>query len=89
MRSPVVLLQFIVLALTWGASFLFIKVGLEGLAPAQVVLGRLVAGAVTLLLLSAAGRRRRAPAGAGWGALGGLAVRGCGVAVLVFAGGER
>lgn len=42
------LLQFVLLAVTWGASFLFIKVGLEGLSPAQVVLARLVAGAIAL-----------------------------------------
>ena len=38
------LLMFAALAATWGASFLFIKIGLEGLTPAQVVLGRLTAG---------------------------------------------
>jgi drug/metabolite transporter (DMT)-like permease len=36
------------LALIWGSSFLFIKVALEGLSPAQIVLGRVVAGAVVL-----------------------------------------
>src|SRR4051794_13710915 len=36
------------LALIWGCSFLFIKVGLEGLSPVQVVLGRMAGGAVVL-----------------------------------------
>ena len=36
------------LALAWGASFLFIKLALEGLAPMQIVLGRLSAGASVL-----------------------------------------
>jgi drug/metabolite transporter (DMT)-like permease len=36
------------LALIWGASFLFIKVALEGLSPTQIVAGRLVSGAVVL-----------------------------------------
>lgn len=36
------------LALAWGASFLFIEVGLTGLSPLQIVLGRLSAGAVVL-----------------------------------------
>jgi len=40
----------------WGCSFLFIKVGLEALAPLQVVLGRLVFGALALLALTAARR---------------------------------
>lgn len=35
---------FVVLSLVWGASFLFMKVGLEGLSPAQLVLGRLTLG---------------------------------------------
>ena len=40
-RVPVTV-QYVLLALTWGASFLFIKIGLEGLSPGQVVLGRMV-----------------------------------------------
>jgi drug/metabolite transporter (DMT)-like permease len=50
------------LACIWGSSFLFIKVALEGLAPSQVVLGRLVAGA-TVLALALAVRRLRFPRG--------------------------
>lgn len=46
-----VLLQFVLLAATWGASFLFIKVGLEGLSVGQVVLGRLTCGAVALAVV--------------------------------------
>lgn len=49
-----------VLAGIWGCSFLFIKVGLEGLSPPQVVLGRVSAGAVVLLGVLAA-RRERLP----------------------------
>src|SRR3954468_1161386 len=50
--------MFAALAATWGASFLFIKVGLEGLTPGQVVWGRLVLGALALLVISAATRTR-------------------------------
>jgi drug/metabolite transporter (DMT)-like permease len=39
-----------VLAGIWGCSFLFIKVALEGLSATQVVLGRIVLGAIALLL---------------------------------------
>ncbi|GAB3546123.1 DMT family transporter [Arthrobacter tumbae] len=49
-------LRFAVLALAWGCSFLFIKVALEGLSPSQVVLGRVLIGAITLGLVVSAGR---------------------------------
>jgi drug/metabolite transporter (DMT)-like permease len=48
--------MFVALALTWGSSFLFIKVGLDGLTAEQVVWARLVLGAVALLILSAVTR---------------------------------
>lgn len=38
-----------VLAAIWGCSFLFIKVALEGMTATQVVLGRIVLGAVAIL----------------------------------------
>lgn len=44
---------YLLLALIWGNSFVFIKVGLESLTPAGVVLSRLFLGAVTMLALSA------------------------------------
>jgi drug/metabolite transporter (DMT)-like permease len=52
-----ILAQYLALALVWGASFLFIKVGLEGLSPTQVVLGRLTAGASALVLVTLLTRR--------------------------------
>jgi len=48
-----VALQFLALAVTWGASFLFVAVALEGLSPAQVVLARLVTGALALAAVTA------------------------------------
>jgi drug/metabolite transporter (DMT)-like permease len=51
-------LQFALLALVWGASFLFMKIGLGGLSPLQVVLARLVLGAATLLVACAVLRVR-------------------------------
>lgn len=44
------------LALLWGSSFLFIRIALEGLSPAQIVLVRLVIGAVVLLSAVAVNR---------------------------------
>ncbi|GAB3845043.1 DMT family transporter [Nesterenkonia populi] len=44
-------LQFAALALAWGSSFLFIKIGLEGLSPMQVVTARMGIGALALLAI--------------------------------------
>jgi drug/metabolite transporter (DMT)-like permease len=44
---------YLLLAVIWGNSFVFIKVGLESLTPAGVVLSRLTLGAVTMLVVSA------------------------------------
>jgi drug/metabolite transporter (DMT)-like permease len=41
-------LRFLVLAVIWGGSFLFIKVAVEVLAPIQVTLGRCLLGAVAV-----------------------------------------
>jgi drug/metabolite transporter (DMT)-like permease len=53
-----VLAQYLVLALTWGSSFLLIKVGLEGLSPGQVVLARTVLGTAALAAVVAVTRQR-------------------------------
>lgn len=50
------------LALIWGASFLFIKVAVEDVSPATVVFGRLAFAVATLLVIIAA----RPALGAGW-----------------------
>ncbi|WP_308017992.1 DMT family transporter [Streptomyces griseus] len=55
--SPAVLVQFLMLALAWGSSFLFIKIGLEGLSPSQMVLGRMLTGAAALLAVTAVTRQ--------------------------------
>ena len=48
------------LSCIWGASFLLIKVSLEGLAPTQVALGRVAAGAAVLVVAAAvSGQRTR------------------------------
>jgi drug/metabolite transporter (DMT)-like permease len=49
---------FVALAAIWGSSFLFIKVGLGGLHPVYIALGRTAAGALTLLVLLAVLRQR-------------------------------
>jgi drug/metabolite transporter (DMT)-like permease len=44
--------RFLLLAGLWGSSFTLIKVSLEGLTPGQLVLSRLVLGAVVLLAIA-------------------------------------
>lgn len=86
--SYTVLVQFVLLALTWGASFLFIKIGLEGMSPAQVVLGRLATGAVALLIMVAVTRQRLPRAAAVWAHLAVVAVLLCVAPFLLFAWAE-
>src|ERR671937_544056 len=47
-------IRLALLACLWGSSFLFIKVALDGLSPAQIVLARMAAGALVLLAIVAA-----------------------------------
>ncbi|MFJ2788712.1 MULTISPECIES: DMT family transporter [unclassified Streptomyces] len=61
--------RFGVLALIWGFSFVFIKVGTEGFAPFQVTFGRLLFG-TAVLVVALAVKRDRLPRGARvWGHL--------------------
>jgi drug/metabolite transporter (DMT)-like permease len=81
--------RFALLALFWGSTFLFIKIGDEALAPIQVSLGRLVIGTTTLLAILAL-RGERLPAG--WLLWGQLAIAGLLLNVApftLFAYGER
>jgi drug/metabolite transporter (DMT)-like permease len=43
--------RFVLLGIAWGSSFLMMKLAVQGLSPGQVVLGRLVLGALALTLL--------------------------------------
>ena len=81
--------RFALLALFWGSTFLFIKIGDEALAPIQVSLARLVIGTTTLLAVLAL-RGERLPAG--WRLWGQLAIAGLLLNVApftLFAYGER
>ena len=46
-------MQFVLTGIIWGSSFLFMKVALDGLSPAQVAWSRLILGALTLGLFVA------------------------------------
>ncbi|WP_269857151.1 DMT family transporter [Streptomyces sp. RPT161] len=62
-------IRFLALALIWGFSFLFIKVGTEAFAPLQVTLGRMVFGTAVLVTVLAVKRQRLPRAGRVWGHL--------------------
>ncbi|GAB2510495.1 DMT family transporter [Nocardiopsis aegyptia] len=55
--------KFVLLALIWGLSFLFIKVGAQALTPLQLSLGRMLCGGLPLLAVLAlrGGRVPRSP----------------------------
>ncbi|MCG2797566.1 MAG: DMT family transporter [Cellulomonas sp.] len=83
-----VLPQYVLLALTWGASFLFIKIGLEGISPTQVVLGRLVLGAAALAVVCVLSRTRLPRQPEVWAHLAVVALLLCVVPYLLFAWAE-
>lgn len=80
--------QFVGCALAWGASFLFMKVALEGLTPPQVVLGRLVAGAAALCAVSLVTQTRPHGWGRVWGHFAVIAVLLCVVPFFLYAWAE-
>jgi drug/metabolite transporter (DMT)-like permease len=81
--------QFAALACAWGSSFLFIKVALDGLTPAQVVWGRLVLGALALCAVTAV-TRTRIPRDPGlWLRLSVVSVLLCVVPFLLFSWAEQ
>lgn len=88
-RPALVVTQFALLAVVWGASFLFIKVGLEGLSPAYVVLGRLLGGTAALVLISLVTRTRPPARGAVWMHLGIVGLLLTVVPFLLFAWAEQ
>ncbi|MFT4213167.1 MAG: DMT family transporter [Microbacterium sp.] len=51
-------LWFVLLSFTWGSSFLFIKLALDGVSPGTIVLFRLILGGLTLNLIVLLTRRR-------------------------------
>ena len=83
------LLQFVILAFVWGASFLFIEIGLEGLSPAQVVLGRLCAGAAALGVVCLVTRRKLPSEPVVWAHLAVVSVLLCVAPFLLFSWAEQ
>jgi drug/metabolite transporter (DMT)-like permease len=79
----------VLLATIWGASFLFIKVALEGLSPTQIVAGRMAAGALALAIAAALGVARYPRGWQEWRIVTGLAVVANVIPFVLFAWGEQ
>jgi drug/metabolite transporter (DMT)-like permease len=80
---------YLALALIWGSSFLFIKVGVRELHPLYVTLGRVVAGALTVVgvLLVTRGKLPRDPKV--WGHLAFVGAVGVAIPFTLFGYGEQ
>lgn len=87
--SRATLWAFLALSGVWGASFLFIKVGLQGLSPAQVVLGRILFGAIALAVIMTVTRRRWPRDPRVWGHLLVVGIFFCAVPFTLFAWAEQ
>lgn len=77
--------QFAALSLVWGASFLLMKVALDGLSPVQLVVGRLALGSLVLVSVMLATRRRWPRELRVWGHLTVVAALLCVVPFTLFA----
>ncbi|MFB9687343.1 DMT family transporter [Amycolatopsis plumensis] len=84
-----VTVRFALLAVVWGASFLFIKVGLGGLSPGQVALARVGLGALALAVLLLVRRRPLPRDPVLWGHLAVVSVLLCVVPFLLFSWAEQ
>ncbi|WP_410814761.1 DMT family transporter [Micromonospora sp. 067-2] len=80
---------FVALAAIWGSSFLFIKVGVAELHPVQLALYRVVAGALTLLVVLAVLRDRLPRQPRVWAHLFVVAAFGVAVPFTLFGYGEQ
>ncbi|SDY45456.1 Permease of the drug/metabolite transporter (DMT) superfamily [Amycolatopsis xylanica] len=81
-------LRFSLLATLWGASFLFIKVGLTGLSPSQVALARLAFGALALALIVVIQRPRLPREPVIWGHFAVMGLLMCVIPFQLFAWAE-
>jgi drug/metabolite transporter (DMT)-like permease len=83
-RQAVIAVQFVLTGIIWGSSFLFMKVALGGLSPAQVAWSRLVLGAVTLGIFVAVRRETLPKRIVVWAHMLVLALSFCVVPFLLF-----
>ncbi|MFE1645478.1 DMT family transporter [Microbacterium sp. P01] len=80
-----VVTQFILCGVIWGSSFLFMKIGLEGLSAGQVAWARLVLGALTLGVFVLARREALPRSIRVWGHMLVLGISFCVAPFLLFA----
>ena len=85
-RISVVL--FFLLGLIWGGSYIFIKIALDGLAPAQLVLTRLVLGTTVLLIVVRLRKMKLPRSGIVWAHISVTAILGMVAPFLLLAWGE-
>ncbi len=81
--------RFLALTLIWGASFMFIKIGVEALAPSQVAFGRMFFGALVLIAITAARRERLPREPRVWAQLAVAAALANAIPFTLFAAAER
>jgi drug/metabolite transporter (DMT)-like permease len=86
--SASTLVAYVALALTWGSSFLLMKVALNEFSPSQVAVGRILVGAVTLTTLMIATRRTWPRERWLWGHMAVVSVFLCVIPFLLFAWAE-
>lgn len=84
-RGAPIVVQFVLTGIVWGSSFLFIKVALGGLSPAQVVWSRLVLGAIVLGVFVALRRDHLPRSPRVWLHLTVVAITFCVLPFLIFA----
>ncbi len=87
--GPTDFLLLLLLALTWGSSFLFIKQAVETLPPLSLAIGRIAIGAALLLAIAFA-KRQQVPRGAGlWGRMVFLGIIGNSLPFFLIGWGEQ
>ncbi|MGE5830334.1 MAG: DMT family transporter [Micromonosporaceae bacterium] len=83
------LVRFLLLGAIWGSSYTFIKASLNGLTPSQLVLGRVLLGAMVLLAVLAVRRVGLPPFSIAWVHMIVTATLGMVLPFLLLAWGER
>jgi drug/metabolite transporter (DMT)-like permease len=87
--GPTDFLLLLILALTWGSSFLFIKQAVDTMPPMSLAVGRIAIGAVMLLAIAFA-KGQQVPRGLGlWGRMVFLGIIGNSLPFFLIAWGEQ
>lgn len=88
-RDISVLLQYVGMGLVWGASFLFMKVALEGVSFGQIAWSRLILGGLTLGAIALVTHQKLPREPVVWLHFLVIGVVGCVIPHLLFAWGEQ